>query len=199
MLWITLKICFQSGEDKALAVTLQPVMPIIVAPSYWAQGGEKLRQWTQPMDISGIVRQGMMGGFVGCSQAGLGASPAFRVPEYELQSMFELPLVLVLGALCGIASSAFKASSQVTHHPHAHSPHIATRAAADMAFVPAPGSAEPSAQSSMVYHRSATGPSDGWRMHPRVSSACRHSMSCGLFWAALPQVPAPCQHPVNLD
>ncbi|CAL8467610.1 g7148 [Coccomyxa elongata] len=48
------------------------------------------------------------------SQAGLGASPAFRVPEYELQSMFELPLVLVLGALCGIASSAFKASSQVS-------------------------------------------------------------------------------------
>lgn len=51
----------------------------------------------------------------GCVQAGLGASPAFRVPEYELQSMFELPLVLVLGALCGLASSAFKASSQVTH------------------------------------------------------------------------------------
>ncbi|KAK9909773.1 hypothetical protein WJX75_007259 [Coccomyxa subellipsoidea] len=48
------------------------------------------------------------------SQAGLGASPAFRVPEYELQSMFELPLVLVLGALCGLASSAFKASSQVS-------------------------------------------------------------------------------------
>ncbi|BDA42741.1 probable H(+)/Cl(-) exchange transporter ClcA [Coccomyxa sp. Obi] len=48
------------------------------------------------------------------SQAGLGASPAFRVPEYELQSMFELPLVLVLGAVCGIASSAFKASSQVS-------------------------------------------------------------------------------------
>ncbi|EIE24595.1 Clc chloride channel [Coccomyxa subellipsoidea C-169] len=48
------------------------------------------------------------------SQAGLGASPAFRVPEYELQSMFELPLVLVLGALCGLASATFKASSQVS-------------------------------------------------------------------------------------
>lgn len=46
-------------------------------------------------------------------QAGLGASPAFRVPEYELQSLYELPLVLALGALCGVASAAFKASSQV--------------------------------------------------------------------------------------
>ena len=47
------------------------------------------------------------------AQAGLGASPAFRVPEYELQSVWELPLVLALGALCGVASAAFKASSQV--------------------------------------------------------------------------------------
>ena len=46
-------------------------------------------------------------------QAGLGAVPAFRVPEYELQSVFELPLVLLLGALCGLAAAAFKASSQV--------------------------------------------------------------------------------------
>jgi hypothetical protein len=51
-----------------------------------------------------------------CVQAGLGASPAFRVPEYELQSLFELPLVLVLGALCGVASAAFKASSEVSLH-----------------------------------------------------------------------------------
>ncbi len=39
--------------------------------------------------------------------------PAFRVPEYELQSVFELPLVVLLGALCGLAAAAFKASSQV--------------------------------------------------------------------------------------
>ena len=47
-------------------------------------------------------------------QAGLGASPAFRVPEYQLQSTFELPLVLVLGALCGAVAAAFKVSSQVS-------------------------------------------------------------------------------------
>lgn len=35
-------------------------------------------------------------------------------------------------------------------------------------------------------------------MPPRESSACRHSMSSGLFWAVLPQVPAPCQNPVIL-
>ena len=46
-------------------------------------------------------------------QAGLGASPAFRVPEYQLQSTFELPLVLVLGALCGLVAAAFRVSSQV--------------------------------------------------------------------------------------
>ena len=51
--------------------------------------------------------------YLGNLQAGLGASPAFRVPEYELQSVWELPLVLALGALCGLASAAFKASSRV--------------------------------------------------------------------------------------
>ena len=50
-------------------------------------------------------------------QAGLGAVPAFRVPEYELQSVFELPLVLVLGALCGVAAAAFKAASQARGQP----------------------------------------------------------------------------------
>jgi hypothetical protein len=48
-------------------------------------------------------------------QAGLGASPAFRVPEYQLQSTFELPLVLVLGALCGVVAAAFRVSSQASH------------------------------------------------------------------------------------
>lgn len=93
---------------------------------------------------------GMIGGFVGSTQAGLGASPAFRVPEYELQSMFELPLVLVLGALCGIASSAFKASSQVTSSPLGSQPPLRNSCCSYMAFVPVPGSVQPSAQSSMV-------------------------------------------------
>ena len=50
-------------------------------------------------------------------QAGLGASPAFRVPEYQLQSTFELPLVLVLGALCGFVAAAFRVSTQVKSTP----------------------------------------------------------------------------------
>jgi H+/Cl- antiporter ClcA len=56
------------------------------------------------------------------TQAGLGASPAFRVPEYELQSVWELPLVLALGALCGLASSAFTASTQVPPQFHQNTP-----------------------------------------------------------------------------
>jgi H+/Cl- antiporter ClcA len=47
------------------------------------------------------------------SQAGLGSSPAFRVPEYRLQSMYELPLYLVFGALCGAVSASFSYSARV--------------------------------------------------------------------------------------
>ncbi|KAK9816460.1 hypothetical protein WJX72_000588 [[Myrmecia] bisecta] len=49
------------------------------------------------------------------SQAGLGASPAFRVPEYELQSLYELPLTLLLGALCGLVSTTFTYTSTVSN------------------------------------------------------------------------------------
>ena len=47
------------------------------------------------------------------SQAGLGSSPAFRVPEYRLQSLYELPLYLVFGALCGAVSASFSYSARV--------------------------------------------------------------------------------------
>ena len=47
------------------------------------------------------------------SQAGLGAVPTFRVPSYRLQSVYEMPLVLLLGVLGGCVSSAFVYSSQV--------------------------------------------------------------------------------------
>jgi H+/Cl- antiporter ClcA len=47
------------------------------------------------------------------SQAGLGSSPAFRVPEYRLQSMYELPLFLVFGMLCGAVSASFSYSARV--------------------------------------------------------------------------------------
>ena len=48
------------------------------------------------------------------SQAGLGATPSIRVPpEYELQSLYELPLVLLCGACCGLVSAAFLSANEV--------------------------------------------------------------------------------------
>eukprot|EP00884_Botryococcus_braunii_P014568 jgi/Botrbrau1/23111/Bobra.0243s0045.1 len=47
------------------------------------------------------------------SQAGLGVAPAFRVPDYQLQSVYELPLVLLLGGLCGLLSASFSFSNKV--------------------------------------------------------------------------------------
>ncbi|KAL4530181.1 hypothetical protein Ndes2526A_g04910 [Nannochloris sp. 'desiccata'] len=47
------------------------------------------------------------------SQAGLGSSPAFRVPEYRLQSLYELPLFLVFGMVCGAVSASFSYSARV--------------------------------------------------------------------------------------
>ncbi|KAH8947467.1 hypothetical protein BDL97_11G042400 [Sphagnum fallax] len=41
------------------------------------------------------------------SQVLLGGMPAFTVPPYELQSLAELPLYLLLGGICGIMSVAF--------------------------------------------------------------------------------------------
>ncbi|KAL6770746.1 hypothetical protein ACKKBF_B32490 [Auxenochlorella protothecoides x Auxenochlorella symbiontica] len=41
------------------------------------------------------------------SQAGLGSSPAFRVPAYRLESYAELPLFLALGTLCGLVATSF--------------------------------------------------------------------------------------------
>lgn len=46
-------------------------------------------------------------------QAGLGAAPAFKVPEYELQSLYELPLFLIFGILCGGLSACFTYGSKV--------------------------------------------------------------------------------------
>ncbi|XP_022946999.1 chloride channel protein CLC-e [Cucurbita moschata] len=41
------------------------------------------------------------------SQVGLGVEPAFKVPEYDFRSPSELPLYLLLGALCGLVSLSF--------------------------------------------------------------------------------------------
>ena len=47
------------------------------------------------------------------SQAGLGQAPAVRVPDYQLQSLLELPLILGFGACCGVVSASFAYSNKV--------------------------------------------------------------------------------------
>lgn len=47
------------------------------------------------------------------SQAGLGQVPAVRVPDYQLQSLYELPLILGFGACCGVVSASYSYSNQV--------------------------------------------------------------------------------------
>lgn len=49
------------------------------------------------------------------SQAGLGMVPAVKVPDYQLQSALELPLILIFGACCGLVSASFAYSNQVGH------------------------------------------------------------------------------------
>jgi len=47
------------------------------------------------------------------SRAGLGDNPAFRVPPYQIQSILELPLVMLLGSTCGLVSVGFSYCSEV--------------------------------------------------------------------------------------
>ena len=47
------------------------------------------------------------------SRAGLGDNPAFRVPAYQLQSLWEIPLVMLLGSACGLVSVGFSYCSEV--------------------------------------------------------------------------------------
>ena len=48
------------------------------------------------------------------SQAGLGSTPSVRVPDYELVTPLELPLILVFGACCGLVSASCTYSNKVT-------------------------------------------------------------------------------------
>ena len=57
------------------------------------------------LTIAMILLASVLGAIV--SQAGLGSSPAFLVPDYELRSLAELPLFIVFGGICGVVSSAF--------------------------------------------------------------------------------------------
>ena len=47
------------------------------------------------------------------SQAGLGSMPSVRVPDYELVTPLELPLILVFGACCGLVSASCTYSNKV--------------------------------------------------------------------------------------
>ena len=47
------------------------------------------------------------------SQAGLGMVPAVKVPDYQLQSALELPVILIFGACCGLVSASFAYTNQV--------------------------------------------------------------------------------------
>ena len=47
------------------------------------------------------------------SRAGLGDNPAFKVPPYQLQSLWEIPLVMLLGSTCGLVSVGFSYCSEV--------------------------------------------------------------------------------------
>ena len=48
------------------------------------------------------------------SQAGLGSSPAFLVPDYSLESLYELPLYIIFGGICGVVSSLFLYTLELT-------------------------------------------------------------------------------------
>ena len=48
------------------------------------------------------------------SQAGLGTAPSVRVPDYELVTPLELPLILVFGACCGLVSASCTYSNKVS-------------------------------------------------------------------------------------
>lgn len=65
----------------------------------------KQGQESSGLTIAMVLLASVLGAIV--SQAGLGSSPAFLVPDYRLESLFELPLFIVFGAICGVVSSAF--------------------------------------------------------------------------------------------
>ena len=66
---------------------------------------------SEGVTIAAVLLACLVSSIVG--QAGMGATPAFRVPNYRLQSIYEMPLVLMLGTLGGGVSSAMVYASQV--------------------------------------------------------------------------------------
>lgn len=79
-----------------------------------AQGSDLRRNsgdTTPGLTIAMVLLASVLAAIV--SQAGLGMVPAVKVPDYQLQSIFELPLILAFGACCGLVSASFAYSNQV--------------------------------------------------------------------------------------
>ncbi|KAG7666594.1 putative Chloride channel protein CLC-f [Nannochloris sp. 'desiccata'] len=90
--------------------------PIAVASSSDQNARQAQKQAQRMQDSSALtVAMVLLASVVAAvvSQAGLGSSPAFRVPEYRLQSLYELPLFLVFGMVCGAVSASFSYSARV--------------------------------------------------------------------------------------
>ena len=80
-----------------------------------AQGSDLRRNsadTTPGLTIAMVLLASVLAAIV--SQAGLGQAPAVRVPDYQLQSILELPLILGFGACCGAVSASFAYSNQVS-------------------------------------------------------------------------------------
>ena len=80
-----------------------------------AQGSDLRRNsadTTPGLTIAMVLLASVLAAIV--SQAGLGMIPAVKVPDYQLQSIFELPLILLFGACCGLVSASFAYSNQVS-------------------------------------------------------------------------------------
>ena len=79
-----------------------------------AQGSDLRRNsgdTTPGLTIAMVLLASVLAAIV--SQAGLGMVPAVKVPDYQLQSILELPLILAFGACCGLVSASFAYSNQV--------------------------------------------------------------------------------------
>lgn len=79
-----------------------------------AQGSDLRRtsgDTTPGLTIAMVLLASVLAAIV--SQAGLGMVPAVKVPDYQLQSALELPLILIFGACCGLVSASFAYSNQV--------------------------------------------------------------------------------------
>lgn len=92
----------------------QLLRTVAAGPSAGAKAAQRQAQRMQDssaLTVAMVLLASVLAAVV--SQAGLGSSPAFRVPEYRLQSLYELPLFVLFGALCGAVSASFSYSARV--------------------------------------------------------------------------------------